>query len=346
MKRPLTELARLVGGSIDGDEQLEITGVDGLERAQAGQISFYGNQKYKRMLLETKASVILVSRDAPPREHRTYVRVKNPHLAFARISTLFHPSKQFQAGIVKGALIDDRARIDPSATVMAGAVVSANAVIAARCVLFPGVFVGEGAVIGQGTILGANVSILEGCIVGSNCIIHPSAVIGADGFGFAFDPENLVHVKIPQAGIVRIEDDVEIGACSCIDRSTSGETVVGRGSKIDNLVQVGHNSTIGPLSILCAQVGLSGTTEVGTGVMMGGQSGSAGHLRIGDLAKVGAQSGVLSDVDDGATVLGSPSFPHRDYLRSAAIFGRLPELQKEIRELHKRIEQLERESRS
>ena len=202
----------------------------------------------------------------------------------------------------------------------------------------------QGARIGADTVLSANVSVLHGCIVGARCLIHPSAVIGADGFGFAFNPEKPEHFKIPQTGIARIEDDVEIGACSCVDRATVGETVIGQGSKIDNLVQVAHNCTVGPMSILCAQVGLSGTSELGTGVVLGGQVGVAGHLRIGDLAKVGAQSGVMTDIDDGAEMMGSPVTPIKDHLRSVGVFQRLPELSREIRELRKRIETLEQES--
>jgi UDP-3-O-[3-hydroxymyristoyl] glucosamine N-acyltransferase len=167
-------------------------------------------------------------------------------------------------------------------------------------------------------------------------------VIGADGFGFAFDPEAPAHVKIPQAGLVRVEDDVEIGANSCVDRATTGETVIGRGSKLDNLVQVGHNCVIGPLSILCAQVGLSGSTELGTGVVLAGQVGSAGHLKIGDMAKIGAQAGIMTDVEPGAVMLGSPVQPHKDFMRSSALFARLPELAKDLREVKKRLEALEK----
>jgi UDP-3-O-[3-hydroxymyristoyl] glucosamine N-acyltransferase len=252
------------------------------------------------------------------------------------------------------------AKIDSTATVMDNAFISAGAVIGARAVLFPGVYVGVDARIGDDTLLSANVSVMDRCLVGADdgarvhqtaraddfvgarCLVHPCAVIGADGFGFALDMSVPEHVKIPQAGIVRIEDDVEIGASSCVDRATTGETVVGKGSKIDNLVQVGHNSTIGPLSILCAQVGLSGTTELGTGVVLAGQVGVAGHLRIGDLAKIGAQAGVISDVEDGAVLLGAPAMPSRDFMRSTAVFIRLPELQRELRDLKKRLESLEK----
>jgi UDP-3-O-[3-hydroxymyristoyl] glucosamine N-acyltransferase len=192
-------------------------------------------------------------------------------------------------------------------------------------------------------VLKPNVSVMEDCVVGSRCLFHAGVVIGADGFGFAFDIAVPEHVKIPQVGIVRIGDDVEIGANSCIDRATTGETVIGPGTKIDNLVQVGHNSTVGKLSILCAQVGLSGSSNLGTGVILAGQVGVAGHLRIGDMAKVGAQAGVMSEVPDGETVLGAPAIPHMDFMRSAALFKKLPEMNREIKELKKQLAELLKE---
>lgn len=337
-----SQLAALVGGTLDGDANAAVTGVSGLEQAQSGHLSFYGNQKYKKQLAETKASVVLVPDDAPARGEKTYIKVAHPHLAFARIAQVFHPPRKFEPGISARATVHPTAKIDSTATVMDNAFISAGAVIGARAVLFPGVYVGVDARIGDDTLLSANVSVMDRCLIGARCLLHPSAVIGADGFGFALDMSVPEHVKIPQAGIVRIEDDVEIGASSCVDRATTGETVVGKGSKIDNLVQVGHNSTIGPLSILCAQVGLSGTTELGTGVVLAGQVGVAGHLRIGDLAKIGAQAGVISDVEDGAVLLGAPAMPSRDFMRSTAVFIRLPELQRELRDLKKRLESLEK----
>lgn len=337
------ELAALVQGRLDGDGARRVTGVSGLESATEEQLSFFGNSKYKKQLAATKAGVVLVPDDAPPRGDRTYIVVPNPHLAFARVSRAFHPAKQHTPHRSEKASIHATAKVDPLATVMDFVTVSAGAVIGPRAVLYPGVFVGEGAHVGADTVLCANVSVLERCTIGARCLVHPSAVIGADGFGFALDMEVPEHVKIPQAGIVRVEDDVEIGASTCIDRATTGETVVGRGTKIDNLVQVGHNSTIGPLSILCAQVGLSGTTELGMGVMLGGQVGTAGHLKVGDLAKVGAQSGVMNDVEPNTTVLGSPSMPMHDYFRSAAGFARLPDMIKELRDLKRRLEKLEKE---
>lgn len=343
MIRTARQLAALVGGELEGDAELSISGVAGLDAAQAGQLSFFANPKYKHALAATKASVVLVGTDAPVRGEKTFIRVPNAHLAFAKVATVFHPPKQHQPGHSPGAHIDAGAKVDPTATVMAGAFVSSGAVVGARAVLYPGVFIGESAQVGEDSVLSANVSVLERCIVGARCVLHPSCVVGADGFGFAFDAEGPAHVKIPQAGIVRIEDDVEIGACSCIDRATTGETVIAKGAKLDNLVQIGHNSTVGPMSIICAQVGLSGTSELGTGVVLAGQVGVAGHLRIGDMAKVAGQAGIMGDVADGATMMGAPAFSQRDYLRSYAVFSRLPEVSRELSSLRKRLEALEQE---
>ncbi|MDP2269744.1 MAG: UDP-3-O-(3-hydroxymyristoyl)glucosamine N-acyltransferase [Archangium sp.] len=336
------QLAALVGGTVEGDGAVQVTGVAGLDQAQAGQLSFFGNQKYKKALAATKASVVLVAPGAPPRGEKTYVVVQNPHLAFARVAQTFSPAKQHAPGISVKATVHPSAKVDATATVMDFVSIGAGTVVGPRVVLFPGVYLGEQVSIGEGTVLSANVCVLDRCTIGARCLLHPNAVIGADGFGFALDMSVPEHVKIPQAGIVRVEDDVEIGACSCVDRATTGETVVGQGSKIDNLVQVGHNSTVGRLSILCAQVGLAGTTELGMGVVLAGQVGVAGHLRIGDMAKVGAQGGVISDVGDGAQVMGSPSMPSRPYMRSSALFQKLPELQQELRDLKKRLDALEK----
>lgn len=344
--RRLTELATLVAGEVLGDVSTVITGVAGLEDAVRGQLSFYGNKKYKRQLEATSASVVLVPRDsAPSGTAVVYVRVDSPHLAFARIAQEFTRPPVFTPGVAEGAVIDATAHVDPTASVASTVTVSAGAHIGARVHLGPGCFIGRDAVIGDDSVLVANVSVLERCLVGKRCLFHPGAVIGADGFGFAFDASIPAHVKIPQTGIARIEDDVEVGANSCVDRATTGETVIGYGSKIDNLVQVGHNSIVGPLSILCAQVGLSGSTVLGTGVVLAGQVGVAGHLRIGDLSKVGARTGVMSDIDDGSTVLGYPEMPAKAFLRSSALFKRLPELQKQVRDLERRLEQLEQEPR-
>lgn len=338
------ELAALVGGRLEGEGSLVVDGVAGLEEATDRQLSFFGNARYKAQLAATRARVIFVAEDAPPRGARTFIVVAEPHLAFARAARAFHPARRWAPGVSPGATVEPTAIIDPSATVMAHAFVSAGATIGARAVLFPGVFVGEHASIGEDTVLGANVSVLHGCAVGARCLLHPGVVIGADGFGFAVDLSVPEHVKIPQVGTVRVEDDVEIGANSCVDRATTTTTVIGRGSKLDNLVQVGHNCTVGPLSILCAQVGLAGSTSLGMGVTLGGQAASAGHLHIGDLAKLGGKAAVMSDVEPNAVLLGAPAFPVKDFLRSWAVVQKLPDLQRELRDLRRRLAALEKET--
>lgn len=341
--RPLSELAAHVGGEVLGDASLLITGVNGLAEAGPSEVSFYGNKRYRKQVDATRAGAVLVGEELPARPGLTLVKVANPHLAFAKLSALFHPRQAFAPGVSPRAHVHPEARVHPEATVMAGATVEARAEVAARAVLFPGVFVGEGARVGEGSLLYPNVTVRERCLVGARVILHAGCVVGADGFGFAFDPEGPEHFKIPQAGIVRVEDDVEIGACSCIDRATLGETVIGRGTKIDNLVQVAHNVKVGPLSLICAQAGVSGSAELGMGVILAGQVGVVGHIRVGDMARVGAQSGVAHDVPDGATVSGSPAVDHREWLKASAAYGQLTELIREVRALRRKVEALEKE---
>jgi len=346
--RRLGELAAHVGGELVGDAGLLITGLNGLAEAVPGELSFYGNLRYRRQYEASRASAILVGPDTDVREGVSLVRVPNPHLAFARLSSLFHPKPVYAAGVRPGAHVHPEARMHPEAAVMAGAVVEKNATVGARSVLFSGAYVGEGASIGEDCLLYPNVTVREHCQVGARVILHASCVVGADGFGFAFNPEGdngPEHYKVPQAGIVRIEDDVEVGACTTIDRATIGETVIGRGSKLDNLVQIAHNVKVGPLSLICAQAGVSGSAELGTGVVLAGQVGVVGHIRVGDLAKVGAQSGVAHDVEDGQVVSGSPAVPHREWLRMSAALGQLGDLLKEVRTLRRRVETLEKKEK-
>ena len=340
--RPLSELAASVGGEIFGDAGRLIRGVNGLSEAGPSEISFYGNIRYRHWLEKTKAGAILVDAQTPThgRNGTSWVRVKNPYLAFAKIATLFSKKRAVPPGVSARANVDPGAIVDPTATVMAGATVERGASIGARTVLFPGVYVGEETVIGSDCVLYPNVTVRERCHLGSRIILHASCVIGADGFGFAFDPEVPEHFKVPQMGNVRIEDEVEVGACSCIDRATMGETAIGRGTKIDNLVQIAHNVRVGPLAIICGQTGISGSAELGTGVVLAGQVGVVGHIRIGNLARVGAQAGVARDVEDGAMVSGSPAIGHRDWLRSSTVFSQLSEMIRELRRLRNELERL------
>ncbi len=315
MSRPLAELAALVGGRVEGDPSVAISGVSGLEEAQPGQLSFYGNTRYKEALAKTRASAVLVGQDVPVRTGVAWVRVVNPHLAFARISNVYHPATAYAPGIAPQAYVHAEASVHPTATVMPFATVDKGAQVGARSVLYPSAYVGEFASVGDDCVLYSAVTVAARCKVGNRVILHSSCVVGADGFGFAFDFEKPEHVKIPQAGTVRVEDDVELGACACVDRATTGETVIGKGSKIDNLVQIAHNVTVGPYSIVCAQVGISGSAEIGTGVVLAGQVGVVGHIRVGDMAKIGAQSGVAQNVPDGAMMSGYPAMPHATWLK-------------------------------
>jgi len=342
MERSLAELAAHVGGTVEGDARQLIAGVSGLEEAGPRELSFYGNPRYHDSLRTTRAAAVLIGPHEPvSRTDVAWVRVPSPHLAFARILALFHPGPALESGVSPRAQVHPSARVDPSATVLSFVVVEAGAEVGARTVLWPGVYLGAGATVGSDCVVHPGVIIREGCRVGDRVVLQPGAVVGSDGFGFAFDPAGPAHVKVPQIGIVRIEDDVEVGAGSCIDRATTGETVIGRGTKIDNLVQIAHNVRVGPLSILCAQVGISGSTEIGSGVVMAGQVGVVGHLSIGDGAKIAAQSGVAHDVEPGGQVSGYPAVERGLWLRQSAALKQLPELLREIRSLRRRIEALE-----
>jgi UDP-3-O-[3-hydroxymyristoyl] glucosamine N-acyltransferase len=341
--RPLAELVAHVGGTLRGDGSLRIHGVEGLTEAGPRDLSFYGSHRYREALAATRAAAVLVPvGEETSRTDLAVVQVPNPHLAYARISALFHPAAHHAPGASPRAFVHPTARVHPEACVMAFATVEAGAEVGPRAVLYPGAYVGSFCRIGADSVLFPNVTVREGCLVGERVVLHASAVVGADGFGFAFDAAAKAHIKVPQAGIVRIEDDVEVGAASCIDRATTGETVIGRGTKIDNLVQVAHNVRVGPLSLLCAQAGISGSAELGEGVVLAGQVGVVGHIKIGDGARIVAQSGVVHDVEAGVTLAGSPAVDVRAWLKQSAALPRMPELLREVRALRARIEALEK----
>jgi UDP-3-O-[3-hydroxymyristoyl] glucosamine N-acyltransferase len=344
MERSLAEHAAQVGGEVVGDGRVEIRGVRGLEEAGPGDIAFYANKKYRRAFETTRAAAVIVE----PGETRAgaipLLAVANPYLAFAKISTLLHPPPRAEGGISRSAAVQPTAFVDPSAEVGPLVSIGARAKVGARTILRAGVRLAEDAVVGADCLLHENVVVRERCVVGDRVILQPGCVVGSDGYGFAFDPEGEGqgprHYKVPQAGIVRIEDDVELGACTCVDRATLGETVVGRGSKIDNLVQIAHNVEVGPLCLIVSQAGIAGSTKLGMGVVLAGQVGVIGHLTLGDGAKVGAQAGVGQDLEPGAIVSGSPAFDHRAWLRASAGFAKLPDLIRELRRLEREVEEL------
>ncbi len=346
MTLPLAELAARVGGEVAGDGAVEIGRVAPLGSAGPGDISFFSNKKLRAAFDASRASAVVVEREVDVPAGRTVLRARNASLAFAKISTLFHPPALAVPGVAEQAFVHPSARVDPSAELMPFAFVGPEAVVGARCILHPGAYVGAGARLGEDCVLWPSAVVRDRCTLGNRVVLAPGSVVGSDGFGFAFDPDGEEgsgprHYKVPQVGTVVVEDDVEFGANACADRATLGATRIGRGTKIDNLVQVGHNVEVGPLCILCGQVGIAGSTKLGAGVVAAGQVGIAGHLTVEDGAKLGAQCGIMSDVAPGTILLGSPAMVKGEYLRVEAALRRLPDLMKKLRQLEKKIEKLE-----
>ena len=308
---PLSEIVSFVSGRYDGPEA-EISGVLPLAEAGAAHISFLSNPRYAPQLETTKAAAVLVANDLPGESPR-YIRVADPYYAMATTVARFFARRPRPSGISPQAAIAQSAKLGRNAAIGAFTSIGENVTIGDDVVIYPNVTIEPDAVIGDGTIIYPQVSIYYGCKIGRRCIIHSGVVIGSDGYGFA--TLEGTHHKIPQVGIVRIEDDVEIGAGTTIDRAALGETVIGAGTKIDNLVQIGHNVRVGKRCLLVAQVGIAGSTELGDDVQVGGQSGFAGHLKIGDRARVYSKSAVFDDVPAGVWVRGIPAVSQRDYVR-------------------------------
>jgi len=342
----LSELARLVEGTLVGDGSLSIEGVAPLDVATPRQISFFSNRKYKADFLATKAGAVIVSKadvggDVP--KDVSLLVVDNPYLAFAQASTHFHHPPTYPAGIDPRAAVEASAEVDPTATVMPFAYVGRGVKVGARAVIHAHCSLLDGAVIGEDCVLYPGVVVREGCTLGPRTIVQPGAVIGGDGFGFAFDARKMRHFKVPQAGSVQVGADVEIGSNTCLDRGTLGDTVVAQGTKIDNLVQVAHNVEIGPLSLLAGCSAVAGSTTLGAGVVLGGQVGVIGHLNIGDGARLAAAAAVFQDVPAGAAYGGIPAQDQKRWLREQAAVHQLPELLKEVRDLRKRLAKLEKD---
>jgi UDP-3-O-[3-hydroxymyristoyl] glucosamine N-acyltransferase len=324
----LVELARLLGARCQGDENLEIVGVEGIETAGPGQLTFVANPKYTPFARTTKAAAVLVTEDFEAISTAT-LRTPNPYLAFARAIDFFHPAPVYPPGIHSTAVIDPSATIGAGVHLGAYAVIGAGVTIGQGSVILPHVVVYPNAVIGKDCLLHANAVVREGCNLGDGVVLQNGAVVGSDGFGFAKEDGGRWH-KIPQSGAVILGDRVEIQANSCIDRASIGNTEIASGTKVDNLVQVGHGSKVGDNTLLCAQVGLAGSSGVGKNVVLAGQVGVVGHSFIGDGVVVTAQSGVPGDVAPGSVISGSPAFEHRAWMRSIAAFRRLPDVVKKV----------------
>ena len=336
--RTVTEIAALLGGTVQGDGALRISGLGTLETAGPDALTFLANPKYASKVAETKAGAVLM---APGGEHygRTAIEVTNPYLCFAKLLTLFYTPPYEPLGVLPTAFVDDTATVGIDATVYPGACIGKNVVVGKRTVIYPGAVLYEGVIVGDECVIHANAVIREHCRIGNRCIIQPGAVIGSDGFGYA--PDGSGYYRIPQIGIVVLEDDVEIGANSCIDRAAVEVTRVRRGTKLDNLVQIAHNCEIGEDCMIVSQVGIAGSAKIGNHVTLAGQVGVVGHITIGDNVLVGGQSGVTSPLQANAAYSGSPAIPHKEWLKYSMIMPRLPEFRKTLTSLEKRIAELE-----
>ena len=326
----LGELARVLGATCIGDQEQEITGVEGIEKAGPGQLTFVANPKYTPFARSTKAGAVLVTEDFEPIAAPT-LRTSNPYLAFARAIEVFYQPPVYAPGVHSTAVIDPSARIGSGAHIGAYVVISDGCVVGDDAVLLPHVVLYPGVTIGDRFFAHAHAVVREGCRLGDDVVLQNGAIIGADGFGFAKDSTGR-WAKIVQSGPAVLEDAVEVQANACIDRASIGETRIARGAKVDNLVQVGHGSTVGENTLLCSQVGLAGSTTVGKNVILAGQVGVAGHLTVGDGAIATAQSGIPSDVAPGAVVSGYPAMDNRAWLRTVAAVNRLPDLLRKLRE--------------
>ncbi len=338
----LAELARKLGCTVDGDANLEITGVAGIDEAQPGQLTFLVNRKYRPSLTTTRASAILCA-TGEPRPPIAALRSANPYLDFARAIELFHPAPRYTPSIHSTAVVSGSAKIGPGAHIGPYCFVDEDVEIGDHAVLHSFVSIYRGARIGDHFFAHSHVCVREDCRIGDRVLLQNGVVVGSDGFGFAREANGRWY-KIRQAGLAVIGDDVEIQAHAAIDRATVGETRIGRGTKIDNLVQVGHACKVGEDTLLCGQVGLAGSTTVGNHCILAGQVGTAGHLTIGDGATISSQSGVPGDVPAGAVYSGYPAMDNLAWRKSVAVFNRLPELQRELRELREEVSRLRRQS--
>jgi len=332
----LKDIALLIEGRVIGNGEVGISGVSGLSEAGDGDIIFLSGVKLLKEAKESKAAAVIVKEGIEGLD-KPQIACANPQLAFAMLLGHFYVKPHPYMGISEQAAVSPSATIGGNVTVYPFAYIADGASIGKDSIIYPGVFVGEGSIVGDECIIYSSVTIREGVTVGSRVIIHPGAVIGADGFGYVFDGQ--AHRKIPQVGNVIIEDDVEIGANTTIDRATTGATVIGRGTKIDNQVQIGHNVKVGRGAILVSQVGIGGSATLGDGVVLGGQSGVADHATIEAGSMLGAKGGFMGTVKKGI-YSGGPAIPHRDWLKSTAIFAQLPELKKKIHELEEQIKTL------
>ena len=337
-------IAGFLGGEIVGDKNAAVHTVSSIEEGKKGSLAYLTNLKYEEHLYTTGASIVLCDKSFEPKQEvpATLVKVDNAAECIVKLLQMYAASKPRRKGISERASIAEGAVVEGETYVGDFAVIERGAKVGANCQIYPQVYIGEGVTIGEGTTLYAGVKIYEGCHVGKNCILHAGAVIGADGFGFMPNAEGGFD-KIPQLGNVIIEDDVEIGANTCIDRAKTDSTIIRRGVKLDNLIQIGHNVQVGENTVSSAQTGIAGTSKVGKNCFIAGQVGIADHVTIGDRVMIGSKSGLDKNVPDGEIRFGYPALPGMQYHRAAAVFKRLPELDRTVRQLEKDVKNLKNE---
>ena len=339
MQLTAREIAQLVGGELAGNAGTVVTGVAGIREAQPGDLSFVAGPKYLSAVKTTQASVVILAYKGSVETTCTLIRVDNPVTAFTKVVERIAPLPiKFGAGVHPSVVVAPTAKLGLDVSVQPTAVIEDGVVIGDRTVIGAGSYIGHGTQVGADCLLYARVVVRERTIIGNRVILHSGVVLGADGFGF--ETVNGKHRKIPQVGIVEIGDDVEIGANTTIDRARFGKTRIGRGTKIDNLVQIAHNCVIGEDCIICGLVGLAGSTIIGNRVTLAGQVGIAGHLTIGDNSIIMAQAGVTKDVPPGSFMLGAPAVPHTKFKRTNATINRLPDLAEKVRELERQLTEM------
>jgi UDP-3-O-[3-hydroxymyristoyl] glucosamine N-acyltransferase len=337
-------IAGFLKGEIDGDPNIKVNTIAKIEEGQSGALSFLANPKYEHYIYETKSSIVLVNKSFAPtgKINATLIRVENSYEAFASLLRLVDQARPRKKGIHPTAVIEASAKIGTDVLIGACTYIGENCVIGDGCSVYPQVYIGDNTTVGKNCTLNPGVKIYHDCILGESCIVHAGSVIGSDGFGFAPQSDN-EYMKIPQLGNVVLEDNVEIGANVTIDRATMGSTIIRKGVKLDNLIQIGHNVEIGENSVMAAQTGISGSTKVGKNCMFGGQVGLAGHIKIANGTKIGAQGGILGDVkEENTAIIGSPAIEIRQFMKSSIIFRKLPEMKMKIDSLEKEIESLKK----
>lgn len=337
------QIATYLEGEIVGNENAKVHTFAKIEEGTPGALSFLSNPKYTQYLYTTQSSIILVNRDFIPEQEieATLIKVDNAYEGLAKLLALYEASKPKKQGIDSLAYVSPSAQIGENAYIGAFAYIGDNAVIGKNTSIYPHAYVGDGVTIGDNCIIYPSSTIYHSCRIGNECVIHSGAVIGADGFGFA--PSETGYNKIPQIGIVIVEDKVEIGANTCIDRATMGATIIHSGVKLDNLIQIAHNDTIGSHTVMAAQVGIAGSTKVGEWCSFGGQVGISGHITIGDKVGIGAQSGIMSSIESNRQVMGSPAIEPKQFFKSSIVYKKLPEIYSEINALRKELNELKQQ---